>query len=77
MDRLWRDGTIVSLIMYETLHLTERSQAFDSSKNAKGIVRGDLATNETHDIDRQLLRMMLALPDLVGSRSMSIYLYTC
>jgi hypothetical protein len=58
----------VHLILYDALHLTERSQAYDSSKNAQGQVRGLLATNETHDIDRQLLRMMLALPDLVDSR---------
>lgn len=51
--------------MYEALHLTEMSRAYDNSEDEEGIVRGNYATNETHVVDRQMIRMMLALPDLV------------
>jgi hypothetical protein len=54
--------------MYEALHLTEISRSFDDSKNSQGEQRGEYATNETHAVDRQIIRMMLAMPDLVGTR---------
>jgi hypothetical protein len=53
------------LWIYDALHLTEISREYDGSVDKDGIVRGDYSTNETHVADRQLIRMMLALPDLV------------
>lgn len=54
--------------MYEALHLTEISRSFDDSKDSEGAKRGEYATNESHAVDRQIIRMMLAMPDLVGTR---------
>jgi len=51
--------------MYEALHLTEISRAYDNSMDKEGVVRSDYSTNKTHMADRQIIRMMLALPDLV------------
>ena len=51
--------------MYEALHLTEISRAYDDSVDEEGVLRSDYCTNETHVADRQIIRMMLALPDLV------------
>ena len=62
------------LWMYEALHLTEMSRAYDGLKDEDGVIRGSYATNETHVADRQLIRMMLALPDLVLQRG-DIYIY--
>jgi hypothetical protein len=56
------------LWMYDALHLTEISCTYDGSVDQDGIVRKDYSTNETHVADRQLIRMMLALPDLVLQR---------
>jgi hypothetical protein len=53
------------LLMYDALHLTEMSRTYDTSVDEDGVVRGNYATNETHAVDRQVIRMMLALPDLV------------
>jgi hypothetical protein len=58
------------LVMYDALHLTERSRAYDDSPDSEGVRRGSYATNESHAIDRQILRMMLGLPDLVETRGM-------
>jgi len=41
------------------------SRAYDNSMDKEGVVRSDYSTNETHVADRQIIRMMLALPDLV------------
>jgi hypothetical protein len=60
------------LIMYEALHLMEQIRAFDASIDKNNVRRGVYATNETHSVDRQLIRMMLAMPDLVGTRGESI-----
>ena len=60
--------------MNEALHLTEMSHAYDGSEDEDGVIRGSYATNETHVADRQLIRMMLALPDLVLQRG-DIYIY--
>lgn len=54
--------------MYDALHLTELSRSFDDSKDSEGVTRGEYATNESHAVDRQIIRMMLAMPDLVGTR---------
>jgi hypothetical protein len=53
------------LLIYDALHLTEMSRTYDTSIDEDGVVRGNYATNETHVVDRQVIRMMLALPDLV------------
>jgi hypothetical protein len=60
--------------LYDALHLTERIRAYDGSLDAHNIQRGTYATNETHTIDRQLIRMMLALPDLVLKRGIRFQL---
>ena len=60
--------------MYKALHLTEMSCAYDGSEDEEGVIRGSYATNETHVADRQLIRRMLALPDLVLQRG-DIYIY--
>ena len=60
--------------MYEALHLTAMRCAYDGSEGEEGVIRGSYATNETHVADRQLIRMMLALPDLVLQRG-DIYIY--
>jgi hypothetical protein len=54
--------------MYDVLHLTEISRTYDGSMDRDGIVRSNYSTNETHVADRQLIHMMLALPDLVLQR---------
>ena len=54
--------------MYDALHLTELSRSFNDSKDSEGVRRGEYATNESHAVDRQIIRMMLAMPDLVGIR---------
>lgn len=51
--------------MYDSLHLTEMSRTYDTSLDKSGVIRGSYATNETHVADRQIIRMMLAVPDLV------------
>jgi len=56
------------LWIYEALHLTEISHTYDDSVDQEGVFRGNYATNETHVADRQIIRMMLALPDLVFLR---------
>jgi hypothetical protein len=56
------------LWIYEALHLTEMSQAYDDSVDKEGVVRGTYSMNETHVADRQIIHMMLALPDLVFLR---------
>jgi len=56
------------IILYNSLHLTETIRAYDQSRDADGVKREDYATNETHAIDRQLIRMMLAMPHLVTHR---------
>jgi hypothetical protein len=53
------------LLIYEALHLTKMARAYDDSVDHEGVIRGDYATNETHIVDRQIIHMMLALPDLV------------
>jgi hypothetical protein len=58
-------------LSYETLHLTEMACAYDGSENADGVLRKTLATNSAHDISRRVMSMMLALPDLVHTRSRS------
>ena len=54
-------------IMYKTLHLMEQICAFDVSVDEDDDHRGLYATNETHSVDRQLIRMMLAMPNLVST----------
>jgi len=54
--------------IYESLHLTELSRGYDDSEDEEGVIRGNYSTNETHVADRQIIRMMLALPDLVFLR---------
>jgi hypothetical protein len=54
--------------VYYALHHTEISHTYDGSVDRDGIVRSNYSTNETHVADRQLIRMMLALPDLVLQR---------
>lgn len=58
------------MISYDTLHLMENIRAYGDSEDSDGVLRGNYATNESHAVDRQLIRMMLALPDLVESRGM-------
>ena len=53
------------LWIYDALHLTEISREYDGSVDKDGIVRGNYSTNKMHVADRQLICMMLALPDLV------------
>ena len=53
------------LLIYDALHFTEMSCTYDTSIDEDGVVRGNYATNEMHVVDRQVIRMMLALPDLV------------
>jgi hypothetical protein len=55
-------------ILYDSLHLTENIRAYDHSRDSDNIKRGLYATNETHAVDRQLIRMMLAIPHLVKHR---------
>ena len=62
------------LWMYEVLHLTKISRAYDGSEDEEGVIRGSYATNKTHVGDRQLICMMLVLPDLVLQRD-DIYIY--
>jgi hypothetical protein len=67
------------LWIYEALHLTEMSRAYDDSVDEEGVVRGTYSTNETHVADRQIIRMMLALPDLVflrGEILLKLYMHT-
>ena len=47
--------------MYDALHLTELSQSFDDSKDSEGLRRGEYATNESHAVDRQIIRMMFTI----------------
>jgi hypothetical protein len=61
------------LLIYEALHLTEMAHAYDNSVDHEGVIRGDYATNETHIVDRQIIHMMLALPDLVFVRGKNFY----
>jgi len=61
------------LWIYEALHLTEISRMYDDSVDQEGVVRGSYSTNETHVADRQIIRMMLALPDLVFLRGEIIF----
>jgi len=50
--------------MYDTLHLTEHIRSYDeSSLPGTKEKRVQYATNDMHTIDRQLIRMMLAMPD--------------
>jgi hypothetical protein len=56
------------LVLYDSLHLTENIRTYDKSRDADNVKRGGYATNETHAIDRQLIRMMLAMPYLVKHR---------
>jgi hypothetical protein len=60
------------LIMYEVLHLMEQIRVFDASIDKNNVHRGVYTTNETHSVDHQLIRMMLAMPNLVGTRGESI-----
>lgn len=64
-------------LMYDALHLTERSRAFDKSKDANGDMQGKWATNDSHLIERQLLCMMLAMPHLVESRGIDKLYLLC
>jgi len=67
------------LLIYDALHLTEMSRTYDTSIDEDGVVRGNYATNETHVVDRQVIRMMLALPDLVlvrGDIVLKSYIHT-
>ena len=59
------------LIMYDTLHLMEQIRAYGASIDSNKIRQGSYSTNETHTVDRQLIRMMLAMPDLVRVRGVS------
>lgn len=43
-------------------------RVYDAMPDAEGVVRQEYATNESHNIDWQLIRMMLAMPDLVRIR---------
>jgi hypothetical protein len=55
------------LIPYDTLHLTEQICAYDNSKAPGETTKREYyTTNETHTINRQIICMMLAMPDLVG-----------
>jgi hypothetical protein len=62
------------LLIYDALHLTEMSRTYDTSIDEDGVVRGNYATNETHVVDRQVIRMMLALPDLVLVRGDIVFM---
>src|ERR1700720_2940829 len=53
---------------------TEGAGAYDVSEDEEGVIRGSYTTNEMHVGDRQLIRMMLALPDLVLQRGEYIYM---
>ena len=67
------------LLIYDALHLTEMSRTYDTSVDEDGVVRGNYATNEMHVVDRQVIRMMLALPDLVlvrGDIVLKSYIHT-
>jgi len=48
--------------MYDTMHLTEFSRAFDSSYSKH-------STNANHQVDRILARLTLALPTVYERRS--------
>ena len=53
-------------LMYDTMHLTYISRQFDMSNYPDGDPdnpqkRSEYATNESQSVDRQILRMMLAL----------------
>jgi hypothetical protein len=52
-------------LTYDTMHMTEMIREYDSSKPS----RGKKASNAVHDINRQVIRMTLALPALVWTRS--------
>jgi len=62
-----RDDYGWTYVDLRTLHLTELSRGYDDSEDEEGVIRGTYSTNETHVADRQIIRMMLALPDLVFS----------
>ena len=49
-------------MMYDTMHLTEFSRAFDSSHS-------EHSTNSNHQVDRSLARLTLALPTVCERRS--------
>jgi hypothetical protein len=55
-------------VLYDSLHLTEMIRTYDATSDADGVARQEYATNKSHNIDRQLIRMMLAMPDLVRIR---------
>jgi hypothetical protein len=60
------------LVMYNTLHLTEHIRSYDESTlPGTKEKQAQYATNNTHTIDRQLICMMLAMPDFVRVRGMS------
>jgi hypothetical protein len=61
------------MLPYDTLHLTEMSRSYDKTTNSEGVVRGTYATNETNAIDRSIIRMMLALPDLIDQRGADVF----
>jgi hypothetical protein len=60
-------------LLYDTLHLTELTRAFDSSLHPEDkFERADLATNaDHHSTGRQILRMALALPRQVHAKGAS------
>ena len=60
-------------LTYDTMHLTYLARAFDNSPKphvSKGYpkLRRSYATNECQSVDRQILRMVLALPTVVHHR---------
>jgi hypothetical protein len=60
------------LITYDTLHLMEQIRAYDALVDNNDIHQRFYVTNETYTVARQLIRMMLAMPDLVHTRGTSI-----
>jgi hypothetical protein len=60
-------------LSYDTMHLTYLARAFDDSpksgvQKGSSMLRRDYSTNECQSVDRQILRMILALPTAVYDR---------
>ena len=70
-------GTMTSgghFLTYDTLHLTHNARVYDDSELPKHLqsvgakMRRDLSTNESQSVDRQVVRMALALPITINAK---------
>ena len=61
-------------LTYDTLHLMHNARMYDDSELPKHLqsvsakMRRDLSTNESQSVDRQLVRIVLALPITINAK---------